>query len=117
LVHLRVVQQGEVVGGAHVMAVFSLEGDSSGAALSGGAGYQHEDVAKQPPKGVVRAPGNGGRDEEVRGPLQQRHLFARRGTESVGVVVPPVLVNQGTLTEVADAGGAPAQESAEHPCL
>jgi len=45
LVHLRVVQQREVVGGADVVAVFGLEWDPAGAAASGGAGSQNEDVA------------------------------------------------------------------------
>ena len=46
LVDLGVVQQREMVGGADVVAVLGLEWDPPGAALSRGAGCQHEDVAK-----------------------------------------------------------------------
>ena len=70
LVHLRVVQQREVVGRADVVAVLGLKWDPSGAAASGGARCQHEDVAEQAPEGMARAAGDRGRDEEVRGSLQ-----------------------------------------------
>ena len=78
LVHLGMVQQREVVGGADVVAVLGLEWDSPGAAAPGGAGRQHEDVAKQAPEGMMRAAGDRGGDEEVRGSRQEWHLLARR---------------------------------------
>src|SRR5437764_11974807 len=101
------VHQREVVGGADVIAVFRPEWDSPGAALAGGAGDQYEDVAQQTSEGVVRAPGDGGRDEEVRGALEQRHLPACRRTQGIGVPAPPVLVDQRAVAAVADAGRAP----------
>ena len=53
LVNLGVVQQREMMGGAHVVAVLGLEWDAPGASPSGGAGHKHEDVAEE------AAPGDG----------------------------------------------------------
>ena len=66
---------------------------------------------------MARAAGDRGRDEAVRGSLQQRHLLARRRAQGIGVATPPVLVDQRAVAQVADAGRAPAQEGAEHPRL
>ncbi|MGC1814505.1 MAG: hypothetical protein WA696_10240, partial [Solirubrobacterales bacterium] len=55
LVNLGVVQQREMMGGAHVVAVLGLEWDAPRPAPPGGAGHKHEDVAEEAPQGMVRA--------------------------------------------------------------
>jgi hypothetical protein len=52
------VQQREMMGGAHVVAVLGLEWDAPGAAPSGGAGHKHENVAEEAPQGMARAAGD-----------------------------------------------------------
>ena len=59
-VDLGVIHQLKVVSGTYVVTVLGLEWDPSGASVSSCARGQDEDVAKQTPHGVVRAPGNRG---------------------------------------------------------
>ena len=60
---------------------------------------------------MARAAADRGGDEEVRGSRQEWHLLARRRAQRVGITTAPVLVDQRPVTQVANAGRAPAQEA------
>src|ERR1019366_2868574 len=50
-------------------------------------------------------------------PWQQRHLLAGDRTQRLGIAAAPVLVDQRSRAQAANAGAAPPQEAAEDPRL
>src|ERR1039458_2482885 len=91
-VNLGVVEEGEVVRPADVVAVFLAEGDFACFALPPGAGREYEDVAEERSERVVVADSYGGGDEVVRRAWQQGDFVAGHGKERVVIAPLPVLV-------------------------
>src|SRR5688572_790018 len=89
LVHLRVVEQGEVA---------ALDPEGLLVTPRRGARAEHEQVTRRRHEAMPRA-------------VEQRDLLTRNGAQSVRVAVTPVVVHQRAAAQVADAAAAPAQEA------
>src|ERR1700746_3494583 len=96
-------EQREWVRGADVVSVLRLERDPAGASPSGGARNEDEDVAEEASERVARIPRDGRRDEAVGRAGEQRNLGAGLRAQRVRVAPAPVLVDERTVAQVANA--------------
>ena len=117
LIDLGVVEKREVVGAPYVVPVLVAEGDPPGPAPPVALGFSTRMSPSRRPSGWLGSRVTVAETKKWVRPRQQRHLLAGHCAQRLGITPAPVLVDERSVAQVANAGTAPFQEAPQHPRL